>query len=328
MRWGILSTAQIGVEAVIPAILRSSNGDVCAIASSSGRAKNTAEKLNIPKYYESYDELLKDPDIDAVYIPLPNNMHYEWTIKAAKEKKHVLCEKPAALNANHVEEMISVCKKNNVLFMEAFMYRFHSQHEKVKELIYSNTIGDIKMVRACFSFYMDNREGNIRLNDNLGGGAIYDIGCYCINAIRYLLESEPLSVYAVGEINDDGVDTSAAVVLKFPNDVLATFDCSFDAILRNEYEVIGTKGSVRVPFAFRPDLNAGNGMIKVYEQDKITNYTVQADQYLLEVEHFSDCVLNDKVPVYTGENTLANMKVIDATYKSLRNEDIRRSIDE
>lgn len=319
VKWGVLSTAQIGVEQVIPAINRSSNGRVNAIASSSGKAQSTAERLNIPKYYETYEELLQDPEIDAVYIPLPNKMHYEWTIKAAKGKKHVLCEKPAALNAKDVEEMISVCKANEVLFMEAFMYRFHSQHQKVKELIQSGAIGEVKMVQACFSFYMENREGNIRLNPDLGGGATYDIGCYCINSIRNILDTEPLSVVSTGEFNADQVDTTTGGVLRFPNNVFATFDCSFDATLRNEYDVVGTKGTIRVPFAYRPDLNAGNGVIRVYWEDKVTEFTINGDQYLLEVEHFSDCILNGRTPVYTGEDTLGNLQVIQAVYDSLKN---------
>jgi xylose dehydrogenase (NAD/NADP) len=318
IKWGILSTAQIGVETVIPAIFRTSNSEVHAIASSSGKARDIAEKLNIPHHYESYDQLLEDPEIDAVYIPLPNNMHSEWTMKAAKQKKHVLCEKPAALNENEVEEMINVCRENQVLFMEAFMYRFHAQHKKVKELIQSGAIGDIKMLRSSFSFFMENREGNIRLNPDLGGGAIYDVGCYCVNVFRYILDSEPISLYALGHLTPDGVETSAAVTLKFPNDILATFDCSFDASLQQEYEIVGTKGSIRVPLAFRPDINGGNGIVNVYQQDKVTNYVVQADQYLLEIEHFSDCILHNKAPIYSEENTVANMKVIDAIYQSLR----------
>ncbi|UGB29313.1 MULTISPECIES: Gfo/Idh/MocA family protein [Bacillaceae] len=322
IKWGILSTANIAIDAVIPAIKRSSNGGVHAIASSSGKARRTAEYLQIPKFFENYQEMLEDPEIDAVYIPLPNNMHYEWTIKAAKAKKHILCEKPAALSASQMEEMISTCKKNNVLFMEAFMYRFHEQHKKVKELVDDNVIGDIKIIRSSFSFNLLNKSDDIRLNPSLGGGSIYDVGCYCINSIRYILEKEPTHVTARGVLSSNGVDTSATMIMEFPNNVLATIDCSFEGTLRNEYEIVGTKGSISVPHAFRPDLNGHIGSVIVKNEYKSTEYLVSTDQYLAEVEHFSDCILNQISPSYTEENTLANMRVIDAVYQSLRKKEL------
>lgn len=311
IKWGILSTARIAVEKIIPAIQKSSNGEVYAIASSSGKAETLAEKLHIPVSYNHYEELLADPNIDAVYIPLPNSMHAEWTIKAANAKKHVLCEKPAGLDPFEVEEMLGACKRNGVHFMEAFMYRFHPQHEKVKEIINSGTIGDIKMMRAFFSFYMDDRAGNIRLDSQLGGGALYDIGCYCINSLRYILDEEPIQMKLLGELNKEGVDTTAAVVLEFPSNIHASFMCSFDATFKDEYEIIGTKGSIRVPHAYRPDLNAGNGMVQLFQENEMKQYILHGDQYLLEVEHFADCVITNREPVYTGENTLNNIKVIN-----------------
>jgi xylose dehydrogenase (NAD/NADP) len=317
IKWGILSTAKIAIEQLIPAIKRSSNGEVYAIASSSGKAKRIAEQFQIPVVYESYEALLADPTIDAVYIPLPNNMHYEWVIKTAKTKKHVLCEKPAALNAGQVEEMLLACHKNGVIFMEAFMYRFHPQHEKVKELIKENAIGNVKAMRAFFSFNMDDREGNIRLNPNLGGGALYDIGSYCINSLRNILGTEPLSIEALGELNEDGVDTSTAAVLVFPNNVFATFTCSFDAEMKNEYEIIGTKGSIRIPHAYRPDLQNGRGIVQLFNENGYKEFTITADQYLLEVEHFAECILTKQNPAYSGENTYKNMKVIDLLYRKL-----------
>lgn len=311
IKWGILSTARIAVEKIIPAIQKSSNGEVYAIASSSGKAETLAEKLHIPVSYNHYEELLADPNIDAVYIPLPNSMHAEWTIKAANAKKHVLCEKPAGLDPYEVEEMLGACKRNGVHFMEAFMYRFHPQHEKAKEIINSGTIGDIKMMRAFFSFYMDDRAGNIRLDSQLGGGALYDIGCYCINSLRYILDEEPIQMKLLGELNKEGVDTTAAVVLEFPSNIHASFMCSFDATFKDEYEIIGTKGSIRVPHAYRPDLNAGNGMVQLFQENEMKQYILHGDQYLLEVEHFADCVITNREPVYTGENTLNNIKVIN-----------------
>lgn len=311
IKWGILSTAQIAVEQLIPAIRRSSNGEVYAIASSSGKAAAAAEKLQIPAFYQSYEELLADPAVDAVYIPLPNSMHAEWTIRAAKARKHVLCEKPAALEPEQVKEMITACKENGVLFMEAFMYRFHPQHQKVKELIHSGAVGEVKMMRAFFSFYMEDRTDNIRLNSELGGGALYDIGCYCMNSLRYILEDEPIHMNIVAEFNSEGVDTSASVVLEFSNNIQATFMCSFDAAFKDEYEIIGTKGSIRVPHAYRPDLNSGEGIIQLFQENETREYKILGDQYLLEVEHFADCVITNREPVLTGGDSLNNIKALN-----------------
>lgn len=310
IKWGILSTAKIALEQMIPAIQRSSNGEVYAIASSSGKAQAIADKHDIPISYQSYEELLLDPHVDAVYIPLPNSMHAQWTIKAAKAKKHVLCEKPAALEPEQAEEMIRVCQENDVLFMEAFMYRFHPQHQKVKELIHSGAIGDVKMMRSFFSFFMEERTNNIRLNAQLGGGALYDIGCYCMDSLRYILEEEPVHMEMVAELNQQGVDTSAAALLTFPRHIQATFMCSFDASFKDEYEIIGTKGSIRVPHSFRPDLNSGNGMIQLNQENGVTEFNVFGDQYRLEVEHFADCVLSNKEPIHTGKDTVNNIKAL------------------
>ncbi|RFU61802.1 Gfo/Idh/MocA family protein [Peribacillus glennii] len=318
IKWGILSTANIAVEQLIPAIRKSSNGEVYAIASSSGRAADAAHSLQIPVAYDSYEQLLADPYIDAVYIPLPNNMHYEWTIKAAKANKHVLCEKPAALEVGQLEDMISACKENGVLFMEGFMYRFHPQHQKVKDLLAEKAIGNIKMVRACFSFYMEDREGNIRLNPELGGGALYDIGSYCVNSINNILGTEPLSIEVTAEMNQDGVDTTASAALFYPGNIHATLMCSFDAVMKNEYEIIGSNGSIRVPHSYRPDLNSGVGIVELTQENEYRKFTIYGDQYLLEVEHFADCVINNKKPVYSGESSLMNLKVVKSLIERIK----------
>ena len=318
MKWGILGTAGIALEQVIPAIRRSTNGEVYAIASSSGKASTVAEEHHIPLAYDSYEELLRDSSIDAVYIPLPNNLHCEWTIKAAEAKKHVLCEKPAALNTEQLEEMIAACRQNGVVFMEGFMYRFHPQHKKVKELLAEKAIGDIKMVRSLFSFYMEERENNIRLSLRLGGGALYDVGCYCIHSIHYLLGTEPLRMKITAETNEDGVDTIASAFLVYPENIQATFMCSFDAALKNEYEIIGTKGSIRVPHAFRPDLNAGAGIVELIQENEYRQFTIFGDQYLLEVEHFADSVMNGKEPLNTGESSVSNLKVIESLQQQVK----------
>lgn len=162
LQWGVLSTAKIGQTQMIPAIQRSKNGEVAAIASSSERAAEIAESLSIKKIYDSYEDLLADPDIDAIYIPLPNHLHKKWVIEAAKHRKHILCEKPAALTADDTEEMVNVCHNQGVTFMEAFMYQFHSQHERVRKIIASGEIGEVKLIKGSFSFLLEDRSGNIR----------------------------------------------------------------------------------------------------------------------------------------------------------------------
>ncbi|MBT2678749.1 Gfo/Idh/MocA family oxidoreductase [Bacillus sp. ISL-35] len=322
IKWGILSTANIAQTQVIPAIQRSASAEVEAIASSNGKAAAAAAELNIPRAYETYEELLQDPTIDAVYIPLPNSLHRKWVLEAARNGKHVLCEKPAALTAEEMIEMDRYCKEQNVLFMEAFMYQFHPQHERVKEIIASGEIGEVKLMRSSFSFYMEDRDTNIRMDRSLGGGSIYDIGCYCIHAMRTILEAEPANIHVHGKLDPDtGVDVSAVAYMEFDQGIQGVFDCSFEASFRNEYEIVGTKGRVLVPNAFRPDVSDGVGSIIVESEGQQRTEQVEGDIYLAEVDHFSEAILEKKPLIYPAEKTIANMRVIDACYSSLKKDE-------
>ncbi len=319
IRFGILSTANIAQKALIPAIERAENAEVVAIASGSGKAKEVAEKFHIEKAYESYEELLDDPNVDAVYIPLPNHLHKEWVVKAAEKGKHVLCEKPAALDVKETEELVSICRENNVKFMEAFMYQFHSQHNRVKEIIASGEIGEVQMMEATFSFFMNDRENNIRMDSTKGGGSIYDIGCYCIHSIRNILQTEPEHVYVEADIDPKfNVDEAAYGIFTMKIGVRAMFNCSFNSPMRNEYIVKGTKGFITVPRAYRPDNHGHEGLIIVDKGNEVREEKVVSDQYKMEVEHFSQVILNDTEPSYTGEDTIQNMNVIDACYESVK----------
>lgn len=319
IRWGILSTANIARTQLIPAIFRADNAEVTAIASRGEKVHQAAAELNIPKAYESYDELLDDQDVDAVYIPLPNHLHKEWVFKAAQNGKHILCEKPAALTAEEAIEMADICKKHNVKFMEAFMYQFHPQHERVREIIASGEIGDVKLFKSSHSFYLENRDSDIRMNAAMGGGSLYDVGCYSIHAIRTVLKSEPVEVHAFAEMDSSAnVDLSAFAFLMLENGVPAVIDCSFDMIARNEYEVVGTKGSIKVPYAFRPDaINGGIGNVIVEVGGLKREEKIPGDIYRLEVEHFSNTILNNLEPLNSGESTVKNMHVINACYESI-----------
>jgi D-xylose 1-dehydrogenase (NADP+, D-xylono-1,5-lactone-forming) len=326
VRWGILSTAAIARETMIPAIQRANNAEVVAIASSSGKARSIAKELGIPVSYESYDQLLDDPNVDAVYIPLPNSMHVEWTIKAANKQKHVLCEKPAALCEADVRKMVEACKQNNVFFMEAFMYQFHPQHQRVKDIISSGEIGDIKCMRASFSFYLHDRETNIRMNAQLGGGSLFDVGCYCVHSIRNLLDSEPAELFVQSNYDEHrSIDKTTSGWMKMKNGVHALFDCSFEMFPQNKYEMIGAKGKVEVSRAYRPDVHGGNGIITVTtDSGETRKEVVFGDQYVLEMEHASRCILEDVEPLYSGDNMIQQARVLEACYTSVKTGNVVR----
>lgn len=323
IKWGIISTAAIGQGALIPAIIDAVDNEVVAISSSNiEKAKDVASKFNIPKAYGSYEEMLNDPDIDAVYIPLPNHLHSEWVKKAAKAGKHILCEKPAALNAEEAKDMIEFCKEKNVIFMEAFMYQFHPQHQRVKDIIASGEIGEVKVMRSGFAFYMDpsERDANIRTKLEMGGGSVYDVGSYCLNAIRDILDSEPAKIFAQAEIHPTyKIDMLTTGVIELKNGVRAVFDSSFDASFNAGYEVVGTKGIIEAPRAFRSDMHNGEGIIIIKDENGVVREEkIQGHHYTLQVEHFAECIREGKEPVYSGDKTIQNMKAIDAVYESIK----------
>ncbi|MBD3108680.1 Gfo/Idh/MocA family oxidoreductase [Bacillus sp. AGMB 02131] len=318
VKWGILSTASIAKSVLIPAIKRAENAEGVAIASRGERVHRAAAECGIPVAYESYDALLQDANIDAVYIPLPNHLHKEWVIKAAEHGKHVLCEKPVALSSEEALEMVRVCKEQKVVFMEAFMYQFHPQYKRVQELMASGEIGDIKLVKGSFSFFMENREGNIRMNKEMGGGSLFDVGSYCVHAIRSILNAEPVQVYAQAQLDlETKVDTSAYVSMDFENGIKATFDCSFDMLMRNELEIIGTQGAIKLPHAYRPDINDGIGEIIIQTNESTRIEKMAGDIYKAEVEHISAAILQGTEPVYPGAESVKNMKVLQACLESI-----------
>lgn len=321
VNWGILSTAGIAQKELIPAFERAMNAEVIAIASSSGieKAQKVADKFSIEKAYDSYEKLLDDPAIEAVYIPLPNHLHKKWTIAAAKKGKHILCEKPAAVNEAEFQEMKEVCMEHQVVFMEAFMYQFHPQHERVRQIIDSGDIGDVSYMRAAHSFFMKDMDSNVRMKYQEGGGSLYDVGCYAIHAIRNVLSAEPetVHVHAVKDL-ESGIDTNSYAYLTFPNGVQATFDSSFTLEDRHEYEVVGTKGRILVPRAFRPDKNGGDGLVIIETQGVTRTETINTDQYRAQVEHISQAILNADLKVDQDyQDTLRNLRVIDACVQSM-----------
>lgn len=316
INWGIISTANIAVKQVIPAIKRSGNGDVFAISSSSGREKEVAKNFSIPRAYDSHEKLLADTELDAVYIPLPNSLHAEWCVRAANAGKHILCEKPVALNPEQFNEIEQACKENNVYFMEGFMYRFHPQHEKVKELIVANKIGKPITIQSSFHFTVTDPENDIRMDPVLGGGVTYDIGCYSVNLINYLLDQKPRKVFA--SANYKKVDTKITAIMEYQDDVTGVIDSSFHGPMTQKYSIIGTRGTIDVPFAFRPDLNGDMGEVILNNRNGKEIFRMKEAQYVKEVEHFSETVLNGGKLLYQPLHAYENIQTIDALLKSAK----------
>ncbi|MFB5193527.1 Gfo/Idh/MocA family protein [Neobacillus sp. KR4-4] len=319
VRWGILSTAKIAQDHLLPAFVDAQNAEVIAIASSNSQVYNVAETFKIKTIYPTYEELLEDPNIDAVYIPLPNGLHREWAEKAAKKGKHILCEKPAALTAKEAQEMIDVCKEYGVMFLEAFMYQFHPQHQRVKEIIVSGEIGEVKSMRASFSFFLHGIEHDIRRSTALGGGSLYDVGCYCLHSIGNILNATPEEVFVSAQHHPEyKVDMSVQGIVKLNNGLTALFDASMEQVLRNHYEVIGTKGKIEVPRAYLPNLFNGEGLVIVSKENgESREEKIVGQQYVLQVEAFSQWVLDGNYPNDFDLKTIQNMQAIEMCLQSI-----------
>src|SRR5699024_4788378 len=297
VKWGVLGTSGIAETQLLPAFRRSNNAEVVAIASQSNieKANELAETFEIENVYNSYEALLTDASIKAVYLPLPNHLHKEWAIKAAENGKHILCEKPAGLTAEEVKAIQKACEDNQVLFMEGFMYHFHPQHERVKELIASGTIGEVSSMRAAFTFHLtgEKRVNSIKLDRQKGGGSLYDVGCYAIHSIRNILGQEPESVYIQAQMNSDNdVDEAVHGYLQFSKGLHASFDVSFSAVNQRVYEVVGTEGLIRAPRAYRPDEYGGEAIVMLDKGNTTQTERLYGDQYCLEVEHISEAILS------------------------------------
>ena len=316
-RWGILSTAKIGIEKVIPALQKSEYGVVTAIASRSAeRARKTADKLAIETVHGSYQELLDDPNIDAVYNPLPNHLHVPWSIKALEAGKHVLCEKPIGLSVDEARKLLEADQKySDLKLMEAFMYRFHPQWIKAKQLVKKGRIGTLKTIQSVFSYYNDDPE-NIRNKPAMGGGGLMDIGCYNISLSRHIFEEEPKGV--VGDIEFDpefGVDRMASGIMHFQSGT-ATFTCSTQLAPDQGVTIHGTSGriEIEIPFNMPPDKSA---VVWLYTGERKEEITFEpSDQYTLQGDAFARAILDDTPVLYSLEDAIGNMKVIEALFKS------------
>jgi predicted dehydrogenase len=317
IKWGVLSTAKIGVEKVIPALQKSLYGEVTAIASRSGqRAQKAADKLNISTAYDSYEKLLADSNINAVYIPLPNHLHIPWTVKSLEAGKHVLCEKPIGLSATEARELAQkAAQYPGLKVMEAFMYRFHPQWKKVRRLVLGGSIGQLKSIHSVFTYFNDDPD-DIRNKPDIGGGGLMDIGCYNISLSRYLFDEEPARV--IGHIEFDPnfeVDRLASGMMEFGNGT-ATFTCGTQLSPDQYVAIYGTSGRIEIekPFNMPPDQSAVVWLHLEGEKEKIM--LEPADQYTLQGDAFARAVLDDTEVPTPLEDAIGNMTVIDSIFES------------
>jgi D-xylose 1-dehydrogenase (NADP+, D-xylono-1,5-lactone-forming) len=326
LRWGVLGgTSWIARDAIVPGIRKSRNGRLVAIAS---RDPDEAQR-----YYGEeagvrimgYDDLLADPSVDAIYIPLPNAMHAEWAMKAAEARKPVLCEKPLGLSAAEVTTMFAAFRRAGVPLMESFMYRFHPQHARVREIIDSGVIGEVLEVRAHLSNNMMSPPDpkNVRFIPELGGGVLLDMGCYVVSASRMIMQAEPLSIRGWQKMDVRfGVDVADGAVLEFPGGRMGVVSCSFETTGLGHYSVLGRHGMIEVPRALVLGLGSFVPealIVTVDHNGKRTEELLPAnDHYRLIVEAFADAVLDDKPMPLSPEESINNAMVLDAWAQSIR----------
>jgi xylose dehydrogenase (NAD/NADP) len=288
LRWGILGAARIAAQRVVPAMQAASNCDVRAVSSVSGRASAFADRFGLARAYASHEELLADPEIDAVYVPLPNALHRPWVVRAAQAGKHVLCEKPIALSVGELDEIEDAARVAGVQVAEAFMYRHHPQIATLRRLVGDGTVGDLVTIEACFHFRLDRSAGfDIRLDPALGGGALRDVGCYPIDLMNLLLGRPPEQVAALATHQEgDQVDSTIAGVSLF-GEVLGVWSAGFMSPLRQWCRVTGRDGTIEVPQAFRPDRAGGTASLVVTTARGTRTLEEHGDPFRLEVEDFA-----------------------------------------
>lgn len=322
LRWGILGAARVN-ERLMPAIVAANNAKLIAIASrrqgaaAETLAKYAPQETNV-QTFDDPDAVLNHPDIDAVYLPMANEDHTQWALKAIEQGKHILIEKPMTIKLAEIEAIEAAAIKHNVTVMEGFMYVFHPQHDAVHQLIDSGVIGDVRTVRTSFAFPMKQaRWYRIHRDIEHGGGAMWDIGPYAIHTARKWFNHDPVAVMAMAKLNDNGADVSLSGVLDYDDGRYAHFDMSFEHSRRSEYEIIGTLGGIKCETVWN---NPDDVPIVSYWTDSGERHTLDlapANHFILEIEHFSDCALNGKTPALSFADAKANCKVIEAALQSV-----------
>jgi xylose dehydrogenase (NAD/NADP) len=313
LNWGLLSTANIN-RALIPPIKNSERNELVAVASrDADKAKDYAKKWEIPKTFGSYQALLDDPGIDVIYISLPNSLHAEWAIKAAQSGKHVLCEKPLAMSVNEADAIREAADHWGVIIAEAFMYRHHPQSQQVKLLVDDGQIGDLQLIRGSFTFPLEDKQ-DIRLFSKLGGGSIWDVGCYPISYARFVAGEEPDQVFGWQICNEDGVDLQFMGQMRFPNGVVAQFDSSFQTPFRVQIEIVGGEGSLFLSNPFKP---GWSNIIRLTRDGETKDIPVPGEElYSGEVEDMADAILYGRKPRIPLEDSRGNVATIQALLQS------------
>jgi D-xylose 1-dehydrogenase (NADP+, D-xylono-1,5-lactone-forming) len=312
VRWGVLSTAHIN-EKVLAGASGSQTVEVTTVASrSQERAAEYARAHGIPRAHASYEELLADDEVEAIYIPLPNGLHVEWTLAALAAGKHVLCEKPLSSRSADVERCFDAAEAAGLVLSEAFMWRHHPQADRLVELVQDGAIGELRLVRAAFSFLLP-REPNVRWDAELDGGALMDVGCYCISGSR-LLAGEPERVAGEHVVAPSGVDSRFAAVLRFRGDVLATFECGFDLPPRDELEAIGSEGSLFLDDPWHGgdpliELRGADGSLERIEVER-------RNPYQLELEDVSAAIRGEHEPRLGRADAMGQARAIEALMRS------------
>jgi len=311
VKWGFLSTANIN-DKLLPGAEASPDVDLVAVASrDAGRAETYARERGIERSYGSYDELLADPDVEAVYISLPNSMHVDWSIRALDEGKHVLCEKPLSRHPDDVERAYDAADKNGRILMEAFMYRHNPQTKRLVEIVEDGAIGRLRLVRAAFSFPLADAT-NVRLNAELEGGALMDVGCYCVSGSR-LLAGEPEVVYGQQVAASSGVDELFAGTLRFPGGVIAEIDCGLVLPERDELEAIGEEGSIFLDDPW----HSRSPVLELRRDDGTERIELEPeDSYRLQLENMSAAVRGRAQPLLGRADALGEARAIEALYRS------------
>ena len=323
VRYAVVGLGHIAQVAVLPAFAHTAkNSELVALVSDDAeKLKKLGRKYGVKNLrgYEAYDELLAGGEIDAVYIALPNNLHRDYTVRAARAGVHVLCEKPMAVTEKECEQMIRAAEQGNVKLMIAYRLHFEEANLKAVELVKAGKLGEPRIFNSTFT--MQVKEGNVRLQKELGGGSLYDIGVYCINAARYLFQSEPIEVVGVsasreGDERFAEVDEMTSAVLRFPGERLAAFTCSFGAAKAGSYQIVGTKGALRADPAYE---YAGELRLNItIDGKKQKREYSKRDQFAAELSYFSDCILTNRDPEPSGREGLADVRIINALYRSAK----------
>jgi xylose dehydrogenase (NAD/NADP) len=323
LRWGILGAARVN-ERLLPAIVEAPNSELVAIASRRpGAAAEVLQKyapgITGVVVHESLEALLTDDNVQAVYIPLANEEHGEWAVRAISAGKHVLVEKPMAITVEDIDAIAAAAEQHRVKVMEGFMYRFHPQHQRLQEIVRSGLIGEARYAKASYSFMMrPARRYRLSRDPNHGGGAMWDVGPYAVHSLRHCFEDDPVSVTAMAKYVESGADIAMSGIIEFANGKRGHFDISFECSRQSEYTIIGTKGSVKCHTVWQLPGTTDVPVISWWSDDgsgAVETYPA-ANHFNLEIEHFSDCVLNDKPPALSLQDARSNCATVVALLES------------